>query len=75
MKSEFLEWFKAQHGHRESGLLVDHSEQRLRDEIQRGKMAEAELSARKLWDEKRQSALYAWTARSKTPNVANDRRL
>ena len=63
MKSGFLVRFKAQHGPRESGLLAGHSEQRLRDEVQRGKIAAAELEARQLWDEKRQSALYAWTAR------------
>ncbi len=63
MKSEFEQWFKAQHGPRESGIMAGYSEQRLRDEIQRGKIAEAELAARKLWDEKMQSALYAWSAR------------
>lgn len=63
MKSEFADWFKAQHGPRESGLLAGHSEQILRDEVQRGKIAAAELEARRLWDEKRQSALYAWTAK------------
>ena len=68
MKSEFAKWFKAQHGPRESGLLAGHSEQMLRDEVHRGKVAAAELEARRLWDENRQSALYAWTARDKTPN-------
>lgn len=63
MKSEFAEWFKAQHGPRGNRLLAGHSDQRLRDEVQLGKVAAAELEARTLWDEKRQSALYAWTAR------------
>ena len=62
MKSEFSDWFKQQHGPRESGLLSGYSDLRLRDEIQRGKMAESELAARALWDDKRQSALYAWKA-------------
>lgn len=69
MKSDFSEWFKAQHGPRERGVMAGYSERRLRDEIQRGKIAAAELEARSLWDEKRQSALYAWQAREKTPNA------
>lgn len=69
MKSEFAEWFNAQHGQRESGLFARHSDQMLRDDIQRGKMAAAALEARTLWDEKQQSAMYAWQARSKTPNA------
>lgn len=70
MKSEFAEWFNAQHGPLSRGLLAGHSEQMLRDEVQRGKVAAAELEARRLWREKRQSALYAWTARDMTPNAA-----
>ena len=63
MKSEFLDWFIAQHGARENGGLTCYSEQRLRDEVKRGQIAAVELDARALWDEKRQSALYAWTTR------------
>ena len=61
MNGEFAEWFKAQHGPREGGIRA--SDQVLRDDIQRGLRAAAELDRRTLWDEKRQSALYAWTAR------------
>lgn len=46
MKSEFAEWFKAQHGPRESGLLARNSDQMLLDDVQRGKVAAAELEAR-----------------------------
>lgn len=69
MKSEFMTWFVAQHGHRERGVMAGHSDQRLRDEIERGKIAAAALAERETWDEKQQSALYAWQARNKTPNV------
>ena len=63
LKSEFAEWFKAQHGPRETGLLAGYSEQMLLDEVRRGKVAAAELEARSLWDKKRNSALYAWTVK------------
>jgi hypothetical protein len=62
-KQTFAEWFKAQHGERENGLLTECSDDRLRDAVRLGRQAEAELSARELWDEKQQSALYAWQAR------------
>jgi len=51
MKSEFAEWFKAQHGPRGNRLLAGHSDQRLRDEVQLGKVAAAELEARTLAQE------------------------
>jgi hypothetical protein len=66
-KSEFAEWFEAQHGKRETGLLQGESDLMLDDQINRGKVASAQLEARKLWDEKRQAALYAWTARYVSP--------
>jgi hypothetical protein len=62
MKSEFTEWFEAQHGKRPSNkptdeLMVDRN----------SKLAVAENAVRlvdacKLWDEKQTSALYAWQA-------------
>lgn len=61
-QSEFLNWFKAQHGPRATGVMAGFSEARLRDEIARGKIAEAELESRALWDAKQQAALYAWNA-------------
>ena len=61
-QSKFLGWFQAQHGQRASGVMAGFSEDRLRDEIARGKIAEAELESRALWDAKQQAALYAWKA-------------
>lgn len=61
-QSEFLTWFKAQHGPRETGVMAGFSEERLRDEAIRGKIAEVELKSRELWDEKQRAALYAWKA-------------
>ena len=60
-ESEFLAWFVAQHGPREQSS--DDSDLMLRSFIRAGKAAEEELAARELWDEKKQSALYAWTAK------------
>jgi hypothetical protein len=61
--SEFADWFVAQHGKRYSGGLQRYSDQQLRDMIEDGRTAERVLSERELWDKKRMSALYAWTAR------------
>ena len=69
MKSEFMEWFVAQHKPRNDSGMPNHTDQQLRDMVQAGRVADRVLACRELWDEKRQSALYAWTARDKTPNV------
>ena len=69
MKSEFLEWFEAQHKTRTSSGMPNQSDQQLREMVQAGRVAERVLACRELWDEKQQSALYAWTARDKPPNV------
>ena len=66
MKSEFMEWFVAQHKPRTDSGMPKHSDQQLRDMVQAGRVAERVLACRELWDDKKQSALYAWTARDKT---------
>lgn len=63
MKSEFLKWFTAQHGARERDGLPGHTDVQLQAMVNAGKEAERLLSSRERWDERRQSALYAWTAR------------
>lgn len=70
MKSEFLDWFIAQHGKRESGLMMDRSDDQLRGLIQAGKIAAAQLEARDIWDARQASALYAWQARDKKEPTA-----
>lgn len=62
MKSAFTDWFVAQHKSRTYGGMPNHSDQQLRDMVQAGKVADRVLACRELWDEKQQSALYAWTA-------------
>lgn len=69
MKSEFMEWFVAQHKPRTNGGMPNHNDQQLREMVQAGRVAERVLAFRELWDEKQKSALYAWQARDKTPNV------
>lgn len=61
-QSEFLDWFERQYGRRESVLGRRITDLELRQRIEAGKAAEAELKARKLWDEREQAALYAWCA-------------
>jgi hypothetical protein len=68
MKSEFLKWFIEQHKARHNSGMPNHTDQQLRDMLQAGKVAERVLACRELWDEKQQSALYAWTA-AVPPNV------
>ena len=68
MKSEFAEWFVKQHGARVQSGMPNQTDQQLRDMVQAGKVAERLLACRNVWDEKRTSALYAWQARSDTPN-------
>lgn len=65
MKSEFAEWFVAQHGPRDRSGLQGKSDQDLRNMIRAGKEAERTLNCRELWDEKETSALYAWQAARK----------
>ena len=62
----FGKWFKAQHGPRKkqtSMRAMDDEElmQRWRD----GMAAEEELRARREWDVRFESALYAWQAKGK----------
>ena len=59
MKSAFAEWFVAQHGQRNKTHLSDRE---LHHAIEAGKAAERQLADRELWDQKEQSALYAWAA-------------
>jgi len=68
VKSEFMAWFVAQHKPRTDSGMPNHTDQQLRDMVQAGRVADRVLAFRELWDDKRQSALYAWTARDKTPN-------
>jgi hypothetical protein len=63
MNSEFLKWFEAQHGKRQGCIQLDYE---LKQAIKTGETCKAELERRLLWDEKLQSALYAWTARTGT---------
>ena len=63
MKSEFREWFQAQHGKRPGGGTSDEV---LRAQVSRGRSAADLLAARAEWDARWQSALYAWQARDGT---------
>ena len=72
MKSEFSDWFIDQHKPRLFSGMPNHTDQQLRDMVQAGRVADRVLACRELWDEKQQSALYAWTTR-KQPNVADKR--
>ena len=68
MKSEFTEWFVAQHKLRTASGMPNHTDQQLHDIMQTGRVTKRMLACRELWDEKQQTALYAWQARNKTPN-------
>lgn len=57
--SEFNAWFVEQHGKRKT---IKKTDDELSELIAAGKEAERELAFRILWDEKRLSASYAWTA-------------
>ena len=73
-KSEFSDWFVVQHKPRNASGLADKSDQQLRDMAQAGRIADHALGCRELWDDKRQSSLYAWTAaKSGAPNAADNR--
>jgi hypothetical protein len=69
MKSEFADWFVAQHKPRTNSGMPNHTDQQLRDMVHAGRVAERVLACRELWDDKQTSALYAWQAREKTPNA------
>lgn len=58
--SKFERWFAAQHGPRRKSPETDAE---LQDKIAAGRLAAIELERRRLWDEKRESALYAWQIR------------
>jgi hypothetical protein len=62
VKSRFVEWFTAQHGPRLREPLKHLSDEELKHVITNGQIAAEVLRARKLYDEKETSALYAWTA-------------
>lgn len=66
MKSEFMTWFIAQHGPRTDSGMPNHTDQQLRDMIHAGRVADRVLACRELWDDKQQSALYAWNAQIAT---------
>ena len=69
MNSEFQAWFIDQHGPRLSSGMSSHSDRELNDMVRSGRSAERVLARRERWDEKQQSALYAWTARNITANL------
>jgi hypothetical protein len=58
MKGSFAKWFTLQHGPRTR--FPKTSDKELAHRAAEGVLAQAELDMRKLWDEKRTSALYAW---------------
>jgi hypothetical protein len=61
-RSEFAIWFERQHGRRDR--QGGHTDKRTDEELSRliiaGGGARDELNRRKLWDARRESALYAW---------------
>lgn len=61
--SRFAEWFKAQHGERESPQFAATDDNVLRVMIEGGQSARDELRRRQEWDGKHTSALWAWQAR------------
>lgn len=68
MMSAFMRWFVEQHKPRADSGMPNHTDQQLRDIVQAGRVAERVLACRELWDEKQQSALYAWQARESCPD-------
>ena len=61
--SPFEKWFIAQHGERPQGPGA----QELHMRISVGHRAKLILEAQERWDARRESALYAWTARDWRP--------
>lgn len=70
MQSKFNDWFVEQHKSREYGGMEAHTDEELRAMIYAGRRAERVLARRELWDEKFQSALYAysWLVREQGEN-------
>ena len=65
MKFAFTDWFKEQHGARTASGMASVRDEELRKAIALGREANRILTARQLWDEKHQSALYAWNVKQK----------
>ena len=61
-KSAFDTWFNAQHKHRTDSGFTEMSDEELKVISETGRIADRALIYRKLWDERQQAALYAWTA-------------
>lgn len=57
--SEFNDWFVAQHGERAKAFW-GHTDLELVDIANRGDAARDELGRRQVYDERKESALYAW---------------
>lgn len=51
----FMEWFVAQHGKRPDGDIEN-----LMDLVRTGEEAQRTIESIRLWDAKKESALYAW---------------
>jgi len=60
-----MQWFEKQHGPRQIWSATDAALQTL---ISQAKGAQEELDRRRDWDNRRQSALYAWAARFRIGN-------
>lgn len=65
MKFAFTGWFKEQNGARTASGMAAVSDKQLHKMIALGREANRVLTARQLWDEKRQAALYAWNIKQK----------
>jgi len=61
--SAFLTWFIAQYGERSESKKTDIE---LIEIIYAGDEIQHEIERRRLWDEHKEAALYAWQAREKT---------
>ena len=64
MNSEFEVWFVEQHGKRNYGWN-EETDQELRIMAAQGEWSKRELESRRVYDARRESALYAWNARTK----------
>lgn len=67
--SAFEKWFVAQHGARPGPGLEQDS---LFERVKLGHEARGILDARQDWDNRRQSALYAWQARERVDLQHNE---
>lgn len=67
-RSQFMEWFVAQHGPRErdgsssAASVLNATDGELKTAISQGESAAAELRRREMWDARKESAIYAWQA-------------